>query len=158
MDDTTTGNQAINGTEADSSNNASVETTGYTDREKQYYARMKKEEQENVTLKQKLAQYENTPSGQLDKEWKERMEIKLDHGIKDEETLNFVMKNGGVKGLEDPLVKAAIQRRREDAEAQESVAFNTSPKSPIEKRFSQDEIQSMSVEELEAAIRGNKVK
>ncbi len=155
MDDNKTVNQDTNGSDANTQTPAS-DNSGYTERERQSYERMKKERERADALERELNALK-TSSNPSDNEWKERMEIKLEHGIKDDETLNFVMKNGGVKALDNPLVKAAIQRKKEDNEAQEAVAFNTSPKSPIERRFSQEEIQSMSVADMEAALRGKKI-
>lgn len=155
MDENQTVIQDTNGSEADTQTQASG-NTGYSERERQSYERMKKERERADALEREL----NTLKSQTplsDMEWKERMEIKVSHGIKDDKTLDFVMKNGGLKALEDDLVKAAIQRRQEDNEAQAAVAFNTSAKSPIEKRYSQEEIQSMSADDLAAAIRGKKI-
>lgn len=155
MEENNTDNQVINGSEADTQTPASS-NSGYSERERQSYERMKKERERADALERELTSLKGQPS-LSDNEWKERMEIKVSHGIKDDKTLDFIMKNGGLKALDDDLVKAAIQRRKEDNEAQEAVAFNTSPKSPIERRFSQDEIHSMSVADMESALRNKKI-
>lgn len=159
MDETNTGNQAINGNDANASGATQPQ---YTDTEKQLYTRLKKEE----TLRKELEAKLNTQNGQSsqqtnvsDMEWRERMEIKLTHGIKDDSQLDFIMKNGGKTAIEtDPYVRGALQKAREDAEIAEKVSFNTSPKASIEQRFTSSQIASMSVEEMEKALNGGTLK
>lgn len=159
MDDTKTDNQVINGNDADASGATQPQ---YTETERQLYTRLKKEEATVKELKARLgekASQDSQPTSVSDSDWRERMEIRLTHGINEESELDFIMRNGGRKAIEnDPYVKGAIQKRKEEADAADKVAFNTSPKSPVEKRYSQTEIQSMSVTELEAAINGGKVR
>ena len=158
-------NQVLNGTDENSSNTGDSQNKAgeYTDRERQLFARMKKEQAEKDALAAELAKYKSAPQAQdrpdnvPDIEWRERMELISIHGIKDEETLNFIMKNGGKKALNDDFVKMAIEKRREEAEAKEKVAFNTSPKSSIEKRYTADQLKSMTADEMEAVLNGRKI-
>jgi hypothetical protein len=155
MDDTQTVNQDTNGSDANTQTPAS-DTQGYSEREKQYYARMKKEEQKAAALEQELAKYKAQPV-LSDIEWKERVELASIHGIKDEEELSFVMQNGGKKALDNPMVKAALDKRREQAEAESKVAFSNSAKSSVEKRYSPHEVQTMTADQYEAALAGRKI-
>jgi len=125
----------------------------YTDLERQLYARAKKAED-------KLKELEPNGKGNddrsgLDEAWKERLEL-IARGYKDDAELDFIMKNGGKKALEDEFVKGAIAKKREEAEALEKVAINTSSKSTIEKTYTPEQISAMSAKELEDVLMGRK--
>lgn len=156
MTDTTKVNQDTNGNGGEPLENGQSQ---YTETEKQLYARLKKEEAKVKDLEAKIGTKEPGTGQQAqssDNEWRERMEIRLEHGIKDETELDFIMKNGGKSAFDNELVKSAIAKRREDAEAQEKVVVGTSAKSAIERNYSPEQLQAMSADEMEAILTGRK--
>lgn len=149
-------NQDTNGNDDNSSGEGQHQ---YSDTEKQLYARLKKEEALRKDLEAKIATKDGD-NGQRtnisDNEWRERMEIRLEYGIKDDTELDFIMKNGGKEAFNNELVKIAIDKRKEDAVANEKVAMNVSSKSAIERKYSPQEFQAMSADEMEAVLTGRK--
>lgn len=148
-------NQVTNGNDDNSSGESQHQ---YSDTEKQLYARLKKEEALRKELEAKLGDKAPTISQQTtvknDDERFERLELKTE-GYTSEE-INFILKNGGRTALEDPYVKMAIDKGREERKATESVAMNVSSKSAIERKYSPAELASMSADDMEAVLTGRK--
>jgi hypothetical protein len=119
---------------------------------KELFARAKKAEEELKTLKSQPKQEQplpTNPSQFATKQDLERIELAA-KGYSDEE-VEFVMRNGGKKSLNDDLVKAAIDARRAKAKSEDATP-QSSPKSPVYKKFTQDELASMPLSELEKII------
>lgn len=158
MQDEIIDTQVLNEGDVDTQNNNDVDTSGegrqYSETEKATYARFKKEEAKSKALEAELAKakgQQNIP----DNEWRERMEL-IARGYKDDSELDFIMKNGGKSALNDEFVKMAIDKRREENSAKEKVAMNVSSKSSIERKYSNDELRSMSASDMEAILEGRK--
>lgn len=79
----------------------------------------------------------------------ERMELKLDGYSSDE--VEAIMDLGGSKALSNPLVKGAIEQMRNKSKSDDSKqALNS--KSPVFKKFTQDDLSKMSSAELEKIL------
>jgi hypothetical protein len=138
-------NQVINDTNADVNNGTGEQ---FTDREKQYYARIKKLESE---LKEREAP---KTTDNVSDDWRERMELKVE-GYNDKE-IELLTKMGGRKALEDETVKKFLEVQREEEKSKAKVAMNTSSKSSVETRYTQEQISRMSVKEYEDVLMGRK--
>ena len=83
------------------------------------------------------------------------LELKLE--LKDRgiplEAMPFIKKNGGLKGLEDPLVKTAVETYTTQLKAEQAVEGDSSPRSEIEKKYTLEQMKSMPIEELEKLLR-----
>lgn len=146
--------QDINGNDVNTSGDSKPQ---YSETEKQLYTRLKKEEARVKELEAKLGDKAPTfsqPTNTTDDERFERLELKTEGYTSDE--ISFILKNGGRNALEDPYVKMAIDKSREDRRATESVAMNVSSKSAIERKYSQAELANMSSDEMEAVLTGRK--
>lgn len=106
------------------------------------YARAKRAED---LLKTKAS--ESSEQTNSDPTWQEKMELKLD-GFKSDEELDFIMANGGKKGLEKPYVKAAIEAIRGQKAAEQATIDNAQDKSTLKKGYTDAELKNMSKEEL----------
>lgn len=90
------------------------------------------------------------PVNQDDKDFKEVIDLRLDGYSREE--VDFLQRNGGRKALENPYVKTAIEKMREQARSEKAVVDDTSGKSEFEKKYSDADLQAMSLEELEKLI------
>jgi len=149
-------NQVLNGNDVDTSVDSQPQ---YSETEKQLYARLKKEEAEKKALKAEVDALKGVERGQptkvnTDDERFERLELKTEGYTNDE--INFIQKNGGRQALEDPYVKMAIDKAREDRRNSEAIATNVSSKSAIERKYSQNDLAAMSADEMEAVLTGRK--
>lgn len=79
-----------------------------------------------------------------------RIELKAD-GYSDDE-ISFLKANGGRQALENPYVKTAIDTMRQQRIAEAQVIAAESSKSDIEKKYSQEELNTMPLEELERIL------
>lgn len=147
-------NQVSNGDDVITSGDSKPQ---YTETEKQLYARLKKEEARVKELEGKLGEKAPTftqPTNTNDTAWRESIELKTDGYSSDE--ISFILKNGGRGALNDPFVKSAIERSREERKVTESVAMNVSSKSAIERKYSPADLQAMSADDMEAVLSGRK--
>jgi len=149
-------NQVLNGNDVDTSVDSQPQ---YSETEKQLYARLKKEEAEKKALKAEVDALKGVERGQptkvnTDDERFERLELKTEGYTNDE--INFILKNGGRQALEDPYVKMAIDKAREDRRNNDAIATNVSSKSAIERKYSQSDLAAMSADEMEAVLTGRK--
>lgn len=108
--------------------------------------------QQNARLKQakekpQQSQIITKPSDILEDE---RLELRLQGYSKDD--VNFIMNNGGPKVLEDAtsLVAIALNTKKEQKRAEEmaSQTEQSSTLSEIERKYTVEQMQNMSVEEL----------
>lgn len=80
----------------------------------------------------------------------ERLTLKVD-GYNDEEIAE-VMKLGGLKALNNPLVKKAIESMREDRQAENAQVTDGGAKSDFSRKYSPQDLRKMSSEELEKIL------
>lgn len=80
----------------------------------------------------------------------ERLTLKVD-GYNDEEIAE-VMKLGGLKALDNPLVKKAIESMREDRQAENAQVTDGGAKSDFSRKYSPQDLRKMSSEELEKIL------
>jgi hypothetical protein len=64
------------------------------------------------------------------------------------DAVDFILKNGGLKSLDNPYVKSAVQAMKEQEKAEKSVPSDTSNKSDVEKKYTNEQLQNMSAAEL----------
>lgn len=96
-----------------------------------------------------------TPSNREEKQQglsEEVIELRLDGYSKDE--VEFIMRNGGRKALDDDMVKAALQVKREQRKAEEEASKipDTSGMTDVERKYTPEQLENMSVEELEKIL------
>lgn len=80
----------------------------------------------------------------------DRMDLRTE-GYSAEE-VDFLMKMGGKKALEDKRVKAGIEALRQQAKAEAATVDTDSAKSDVEKKFTHDQLKGMSSSELEKIL------
>ena len=80
----------------------------------------------------------------------EKLELKTE-GFSDQE-IEFLKPYGGKKALENQYVKAALDAMREKDRAESAVVDVNSNKSDIEKKFTEDQLRNMPLEELEKLL------
>lgn len=80
----------------------------------------------------------------------ERLTLKVD-GYNDEEIAE-VMKLGGLKSLENPLVKKAIEAMREERQAENAQVTDNGAASDFSRKYSPQDLRKMSTEELEKIL------
>lgn len=100
---------------------------------------------------------ETKPS--TDDQWRKRMEFVVGKGRdltadEVEEVISYAEGKGisYADALNTPFVKAALEKIREQRRAEEAAVETESSKSDIEKRFTEEQLKSMSAEELEKII------
>lgn len=84
----------------------------------------------------------------------EKLNLRMD-GYSDEE-VTFIMRNGGVHAKQDEYVKAGIESLRDKvkkATQSEDANPSISSKSPIFKKYSEDQIREMPLAELEKLVK-----
>jgi hypothetical protein len=85
-----------------------------------------------------------------DDSWKARMELKVE-GY-DDEAIDFILKNGGKKALENPYVVQAVEAIKTKKVAEAATLGDQGQKSGIEKRFTPQEFAKLSSEEQLKAL------
>jgi len=109
---------------------------------------------ENKELKKKLKALEGKPSVESPNadERFERLELKTEGYSREE--IDFIMQNGGSKVLENKdnnLVLDAIEASRKKKKSLDATPSGTN-KSPVFQRYSQDDLNGMSLADLEKII------
>lgn len=79
----------------------------------------------------------------------DRLELKIE-GYSDDE-INFIVKNGGKEAKEDEFVQSAIQSMRDKKKSDEATPESTS-KSPVLKKYTEEDIKNMPLDQLEKII------
>lgn len=130
------------------------------DARRQLTARAKKAEEELKSYKTSTFQAESkdvTSNASESKPYEindEVVDLRLDGYSKGE--VEWIMKNGGRKELENPTSYTAIainaRREQEKAERAASQVADTSGISEVERKYSADQLAAMSVKELEAIL------
>ena len=105
----------------------------------------KKEERQKFVEKAKSNPQPQKASYNVTADKLERMELQLDGYSKDE--VEAIMDLGGTRALGNPLVKGAIESMRSKTKSNESNQSLNS-KSPVFKKFTQDDLSKMSSAEL----------
>ena len=116
---------------------------------KKLYARAKEAEAEVKKLKGSKTDVTKSPlpdSSSLTEERLARIELRAD-GYSAEE-VDEIMGLGGVKALQNPLIKKAVEVMRKERRSKDS-SPEISPKSPVFKKFTQEDLTKMSRKELE---------
>lgn len=121
---------------------------------KQAIARAKKAEAEARELKVKVSEHkpEVKPEEKpLDKKGsvldiEEKVELRMQGYSK--EAVSFIESNGGMKALENPYVKKAVDLMVEQARAEKGIPDADSGKSEIEKKYTREQLVNMPAEEL----------
>jgi hypothetical protein len=81
-----------------------------------------------------------------------KLKLKVDHGITDPDAIEFVMKNGGEKALDNPYIKGTIDTMLQQKKAEAAVISDETGKSEIERKYSTNQLKGMSSEELEKLL------
>lgn len=115
---------------------------------KQVLARAKAAEAKAKEVKPIVKEKEDKPS--YGANFDDALELRLSGYTK--EAVDFILKNGGIKSLDNPYVKAAVQSIKEQETAERSIPTNDSGKSDIEKKYTNEQLQNMSAEELEKIL------
>jgi len=116
------------------------------EKNKKLYARVKQSSEKKTVL--------DTPNPQIVNELA-RLKLQVEHGIKDPEAIDFIMKNGGEKALDNQYIKKTIETMQEQKRAEEAVVSEDSSKSEFEKKYTPDELRNMSAEDLEKILPRN---
>jgi len=139
-----------------------VDATKLAELNKKLYERAKKAEAEAKELKAKYATAE-TPKLQETKDvsksdernfTREELNLRLDGYAEDE--VDFIIRNGGRKELQNPssLVSIAIKTKKEQRIAEENAAKipDSSALSEVERKYTQEQLSKMSTKELEKIL------
>lgn len=78
--------------------------------------------------------------------FEDALELRFQGYSKD--AVDFILKNGGLKSLDNPYVKSAVQAMKEQEKAEKSVPSDTSNKSDVEKKYTDEQLRNMSAAEL----------
>ncbi len=114
-------------------------------RESKLFERVKKQEKSSENKPLVNVQQDNSKVT----EELARIRLKLDHGISDPEALDFIMKNGGEKALENPYIKGTIDTMIAQKKAEAGAVSEDSGKSEVFKKHTPAELKAMSSDELE---------
>lgn len=121
---------------------------------KELYERAKKAEAELKTLKQQKPKGDEQPTNPSPASPEmtdrlERAELRLEGYSADE--VDEIMTLGGVKALNNELIKAGIEAKRKERKSLEATPTN-SAKSPMYKQYTEAELRKMSSEDLEKIL------
>jgi hypothetical protein len=135
----------------DTTDGDAVDSKEVVDKQKfdQVFARMKKAEEAVKSLKTKSQETPVKTEVVVDKkgyDLDEVTDLRLDGYTKEE--VKFIMNNGGRKSLEDPFVKVAIEKNREQRKAEQAIPEMESGKSEVERKYTQEQLSKMSADEL----------
>ena len=119
-----------------------------TEKNRKLYARLKKTEEELKALKEKPAEPQSTPDEHI-----QRLELKVD-GYAEEE-IKEIMKLGGKKVLENPIVKKAIDDLKAQRIAENAQVDTDSATSDISRKYSTADLEKMSTADLEKILPKN---
>lgn len=123
-----------------------AEKAALEEKNRKLYARLKKEESSD-----KKPLVETQKPSYSDTEFT-RLKLKVDYGISDPDALDFIIKNGGEKALENPYIKQTIDNIVTQKKAEQASVYEESGKSEVEKKYSTDQLKSMPSEELEKIL------
>lgn len=141
--------------DAETYDNGNLETDGPTLED---YQRLAEEKEKLEATNKKLyarikSSTPNKPLGQAvapSDERFERLELKTE-GFTDEE-IEFIKPYGGKKALDNPYIKTALETMREKHKAENAVVDVDTNKSDIEKKFTEDQLRNLPLDELEKLL------
>lgn len=126
-----------------------VSTEELAEKNKQLYERAKKAEAKVKELEKKPETLKTNQSSSSEDERFDRLELKTE-GYKSDE-IDFLMQNGGLKALENPIVMAGIEGIRAKAKSKDASVSGTG-KSAVYQKFSERDLKNMPLAELEKII------
>lgn len=115
---------------------------------KKLYARAKKSEEKLKSIDPMESHNEETTINE-DERW-QKIDLRLE-GYDPDET-DFIIRNGGKEALDNKFVQAAISQMRAQKRSKQATPSGGN-RSPIERKYSQDQLMSMPTEELEKLLR-----
>lgn len=135
------------------------------EKNKQLYARVKKSDEERKLLRQKAEALEKQlaeakkvetpePKQEVSSASLERINLRLD-GYSEEEA-EFILRNGGQKAKNDEFVIAGIQSlrsKKEAAKKSEEASISEGSKSPILRKYSEQQLKDMPLKDLEQIVK-----
>jgi hypothetical protein len=144
----TTQNETVNNTTltVDDYNKLMAEKLELEKKNAKLYARLKKDEESSV--EKPLV---DTKTPQMAQELT-RLKLRVEHGIDDPEALDFIMKNGGEDALKNEYMKKAVETILTQKKAEKASVDGDNSKSEFEKKYSTEQLRSMSSEELEKIL------
>ena len=86
----------------------------------------------------------------------ERLELKTE-GYSDQE-IEFISQYGGKKALDNPILKAAIEKVREEEKLAKATKIKSGGSSSKEKTYSEEDLNNMPLDKLEEGLRTGKIK
>jgi len=122
-----------------------AEKVALEDKNAKLYARLKKQE-ESSKVAQPLKETGVNPTEFT------KLKLKVDFGITDPEAIDFILKNGGEEALKNPYIKKTIDNMIEQKRVEAAQVEGDTGKSEIDKKYTQDQLKSMSAEELEKIL------
>lgn len=142
--------QQSHGADANTSETLTVEAL--QEQNKQLYARMKKAEEEAKALKEssRSSQAGETTQAQIPTAEVERLTLKVD-GYNDEEVTK-IMELGGLKALQNPLVKKAVDVMRQERQAESAQVDTDGAMADFSRKYSEADLRKMSASELEKIL------
>jgi len=117
--------------------------------DKAEFEKWKAKKEERQRFAEKAKSQPQKPAYNVTADKLERMELKLDGYSSDE--VEAIMDLGGSKALSNPLVKGAIEQMRAKAKSQDA-SQSLNSKSPVYKKFTQEDLSKMSSAELEKIL------
>lgn len=151
QDDTQNDTEDTNKTQltVDDYNKLLEEKKALEDKNKKLYARIEKEK--NKASENKPLVHSPQDNSHVTQELA-RLKLKVDHGISDPEAIDFIMKNGGEKALENPYIKGTIDAMIQQKKAESAVISDDSGISIADKHYTDAELKAMPAEELEKLL------
>jgi len=120
------------------------------EKNKQLYARLKKAEEEAKVAKEAMRTQSAGESQALPTADVERLTLKVD-GYNDDEIAK-IMELGGLKALQNPLVKKAVDVMREERIAEAAQVDTDGAHSEFTRKYSEADLRKMSASELEKIL------
>lgn len=136
--------------EAESDNSETLTVEELQEKNRQLYARLKKAEEAAKNKTEERATQTETVQATSSNVDVERLTLKVD-GYNDEEVAE-IMKLGGLKALDNPLVKKAVQAMREERQAENAQVTDSGATSAFSRKYSQQDLRKMSSAELEKIL------
>ncbi|MGI9118407.1 MAG: hypothetical protein ACR2IQ_02570 [Minisyncoccia bacterium] len=114
---------------------------------KKLYARVKKSSENKPLVNNQPTQDNSQVTQEL-----ARLKLRVEHGISDPEAIDFIMKNGGEKALENPYIKGTVDAMVSQKTTEKAVVSEESGYSTMDKKYSNDELKNMSSDDLEKLL------
>ena len=137
---------------ADNNESETLTVEELQEKNKKLYARLKRAEEDLKTKKEteRSTQAEDKTQVNLPNAEVERLTLKVD-GYNDEE-IGKIMELGGLKALQNPLVKKAVDVMREERRAENAQVTAEGATSDFTRKYSSADLRKMSASELEKIL------